>query len=377
MKRLRETVPVRSVEASADLRGPLAAAAFGCAGSAPPQLTGPPTVDRLWLAAIGLAARGHYASARTCLREAERRLGVGTLRSSIEVDRAALRVAEASFARQLGGHRAAAGVDGAALVALSSITTRVSPVSPTPAGSAASVSMLSIADHDGSGSVRIDALTGLAADALGTDGPERARRILRRLPDDRSLVDRAVAAAGSVAADTVDADIVDTEGVDGAAESIALCSGHRGPVPGPDSWHRATIRALWVHAETAMMAGDVSSVTFAAAAVLLSGSGPSCRHRVKSALVLAASHTAVGHADRARPLVERVRAQAAAHGFLPLLWAAGMLAPAVGLPAPADAAREPVGAPSGEWSVDALAAELDRRGGRPFGLGDGGAVIAR
>lgn len=311
------------------------AAAFGCARAVPGPLPAvsrmrddPITVDRLWLAALGSAARGHYAAARVDLVRAARIAGGRTRDPADGLRLARVLVAAASFARQLGDHRSGARWDG-----------RASVLVVAAAGAAGGPSC------DGR-ALWIDAIAGAAADALGDGGPGRAARIAGRLD--------AVTAAAAVESSAVDIPV----GGRGAADSSTvvdaadLC-GSETPARGPAG--RELVRAGWVRAEIAMTVGDgPAAITAATGALGRALIGGSCRHRIKSALVLAAARVVAGDPDRARPLVEAVRAAADDHGQLPLLWAAGMLAPAVGLDAP---------------EAPAVTAELGRRGGLPVALG--------
>lgn len=352
-------------------------AAFGCPKAAPgpistvlPDGPKPVTIDRRWLAALGHAARGQYAAARADLAIAARlaeSLGPETSNpagsrgsSGYAVRLARVRVAAASFARQLGDHRAAGRLDGGAAVLLAGLDrARLDRAGLDRAGldrgeaaGCAESSASPEARFDAVRAVRIDILAGSAADALGdgtqgngalgNGGVRRAERIADRIDlllpaharfstsagGPRPFADRLVAGAGD------------------------LCASQ---APGRGPAGRELVRVGWVRAEIAMSAGDGPTALAAADDALGRAlTGASCRHRIKSGLVLAAAYVVAGEPDVARPLLERVSAAAADHGYLPLVWAAGMLAPAVRLPAP---------------DIAAVAAELGRRGGRPVQLG--------
>ncbi|WP_245660420.1 hypothetical protein [Nocardia kruczakiae] len=173
---------------------------------------------------------------------------------------------EASLLRQLGRHAGAAILDGRA-AALA--------VNP-PVGRAA--------DPMRAAAV-CDAFTGLAADALGTGQPQVSARLLRRCRDE---VDRAPANL------------------------------------------RALVRWHWVSAETALAAPGMGLVAepalaHAEAAVAAAGRMGSVRHQVKSRLLVAAAAAGDGDIDRSRAVAELVDSDCAAHGLLPLRWAAAML----------------------------------------------------
>lgn len=135
-----------------------------------------------------------------------------------------------------------------------------------------------------------DALTGLAADAIGTGRLELAARLLRRVED----------------------------------------LAHGRP--------RALLRLHWVSAETALAAGRPDRARpHAETALALAEAGPSLRHRVKSALILAAVATASADLDTAAALAADVARGCAEHGLIPLGWACAMLRIGLGDP---DAAAE-------------------------------------
>jgi hypothetical protein len=137
---------------------------------------------------------------------------------------------------------------------------------------------------NGTGDAGADALIGLAADALGVGRFATSERALAR------------------AADLVE-----------GAHSTRL-----------------PIRLAWVSAELAMARGDASAPGHAQRAVELADSTPSVRHRIKSLLVRAAAHCATGDLDAARTDGDRVLAQTAEHGLVPLRWAAASLLEGIG-----------------------------------------------
>ncbi|MGW6423776.1 hypothetical protein ACWF82_13955 [Nocardia sp. NPDC055053] len=124
-----------------------------------------------------------------------------------------------------------------------------------------------------------DAFTGLAADALGTGRLALARRLLGRV---EPLL----------------------------AEAPARCAVR---------WH-------WVRAETALAGGEAApALRDAELAVELAAALPSVRHRVKSALLVAAATAAGGDADRSAELARAVDTDCREHALLPLRWATAML----------------------------------------------------
>ncbi|WP_280202302.1 hypothetical protein [Nocardia cyriacigeorgica] len=162
-----------------------------------------------------------------------------------------------------------------------------------------------------------DALTGLAADALGTGRTDLAADLLARV---RTLLGEAAEA------------------------------------PGPDRL-RLAIRLHWVSAETALAAGrSVAALPHAEAALALAEQSPSVRHRVKSRLLLAAATAAVGSADRAGELAETVAAECREHGLLPLRWACAMLRTGV-------AVRD-IDRTAAQREAAECAATIERLGGR-------------
>ena len=226
---------------------PLASAAFG---PEPGQWPLPPAASatELWLRAVAAGGQGRYASARADLADLTRRRPVPRL-ASLALS------TQGSLLRQLGGHTRAAGWDGRAWA-------------------------LAGADPEAG----IDALAGLAADALGAG----------RLAVAAALLERAV-------------DLLRAAG-----------AGHPRPA----------VRLAWVHAELAMAAGEGrEAVTHAERAAALAGSAlPSLvRHRVKSDLVLAAALACAGDRPGARRVADMVLVDTATHRLIPLRWAAACL----------------------------------------------------
>jgi hypothetical protein len=266
----------------------LSAAAFGDRpGLAAAELPAPRSALDSWQRAVILGGAGHYAAARAELRS----LRTGT------TDPVLLSLAastEGSLLRQLGWHAGAAVADGRAAALI--IPTRPDDTSRVGPDRTDAV---------------CDALTGLAADALGTGRLALAARLLRR--------------------------------------------GHDALDPEPSRW-RALVRWHWVSAETALAAGQSEPArTHAETALRLVEQAPSIRHRVKSRLLVAAVAAAAGDAERSRVLAETVAAECREHGLLPLRWASAMLRAGVSGAALAAGARA---------EAAECAATIVRRGGR-------------
>ncbi|WP_167472253.1 hypothetical protein [Nocardia arthritidis] len=158
-----------------------------------------------------------------------------------------------------------------------------------------------------------DALTGLAADALGTGRLALARRLLWR-SGELLLVDET-------------------------------------------RW-RAWIRWHWVCAETALAGGSPVALAHAEAAMALAERAPSVRHRVKSRLLVAAANAAAGQPDRAAALAETVAVDCARHELLPLRWAAAMLRAGLGPGSDANRAGADVTRPENDPENDSATTSL-------------------
>ncbi|MGL6235252.1 MAG: tetratricopeptide repeat protein [Segniliparus sp.] len=133
---------------------------------------------------------------------------------------------------------------------------------------------------------RCDALTGLAADHLGLGEFDRAEPPLAR-------------AKGFLA----------------AAE------------PAPFGW-RARVRWTWVNTETAIATGNRGrAVGFGLVETrsFIGKTVPSLRHRVKSHLILAATHFCLDDLSQSQICAREVLGEATDAGLLPLAWAAAML----------------------------------------------------
>ncbi|MFC0446743.1 hypothetical protein [Rhodococcus jostii] len=230
-------------------------AAFGADPGASPLPASDVPVER-WMRAVAWGARGHYSRSRaeldalTCGGDAEP--AVVSLAWSTQ----------ASLLRQLGWHRAASGFDGRALAV----------VGTGPGGGGDLVR-----------EARCDALTGLAADALGCGRLALGRRLLERC------------------AEHLD---------EGAADRL---------------W-RQRVRTHWVSAELFLAGGDfVSARRHAETAAEISEASGSVRHHIKSDLLRSAAMTGDPDSGPAARLAADVLDRCDRHGLIPLKWAAAML----------------------------------------------------
>jgi len=211
------------------------------------------TPAQLWLRAVAAAGLGHYSSARADLAALRRRQPAGAL-ASLSLS------TEASLLRQLGGHRAAAGWDGRALA------------------------LAQAADGPLALEAGVDAVVGLAADALGVG----------RLNVSARLLDR----AGELMND---------------AEAPPA---------------RLAIRLAWVSAELAMAGGrgeDAVSHARRGVDVAEKALPELRRHRVKSNVVLAAALCCAGSVDDAREVGDAALRETETYGLIPLRWALACL----------------------------------------------------
>ncbi|WP_428342151.1 hypothetical protein [Mycobacterium sp.] len=220
------------------------AAAFGDEPGRWP-LPVPTTPHQQWLRAIAAAGQGRYGSAYADLAALTRARPSGRLASLAHS-------ARASFLRQLGWHGLARGWDGRAWA--------LAGDDPEAAG---------------------DALTGLAADALGVGRLAAAATLLAR------------------------------------AEPFAT----RAP-------QRLAVRRAWVAAELAMVSADGAvAVRHAEAAVELAATtmDGAARHCAKSQVVLAAALCSAGALGRARDVAEAALELTESLGLVPLRWALACL----------------------------------------------------
>ena len=213
------------------------------------------TTGELWLRAVAAGGQGRYGAARADLDELLRRKPAGRLASLASST-------HASFLRQTGWHEPARGWDGRAYA-------------------------LSAGDPE----CAVDALAGLAADALGVGRFGASAALLERAETDH-----------------------------GAAEAPPA---------------RLAIRLAWVHAELAMVTGDGPAAVAHArrGAELAQAALPGLRrHRVKSDVVLAAALCCAGDLEESRELAYQALGAASRYGLAPLHWAAASLLADIGSP---------------------------------------------
>lgn len=209
--------------------------------------------SQMWLRAVAAAGQGRYGSAQADLAVLRREKRTGPLVSLACST-------QASFLRQLGHHRLARGWDGRALAL----------------AEGAGDSALGVA-------AGIDALIGLAADALGIGRLAASARLLER-----------------------------------AHELIEANDAGVGVPP------RSAIRLAWVSAELAMAAGEGAIATRHAehGVELAEQASPRlCRHRIKSDVVLAAALCSAGSLSRSRVIADEALNDTLEHGLVPLRWA--------------------------------------------------------
>jgi len=233
----------------------LRAAAFGAHPDAAVRVRpGMVAADR-WLVAVVLGGQGRYAAAATILED------LVTAPRVPPAVAAHAAVTLAAHRRQLGGHATARRLDAIGL--------RHATAAPPGA-----------LDVDGTDAraARVDALVGLAADAVGTGAAGLAQRLLD-------------------------------------AAAAAVC--------GHPAW-RLTVRLCWVRAELALLRGDAAAaVAPSRTALELATAGGSVRHVVKSRIVHAVAGAvaggdacaAIAELDAAGDLAERA-------GLLSLAWPA-------------------------------------------------------
>lgn len=223
-------------------------AAFGDDPGHWPLPTATTPHDR-WLRAVAAGGQGRYGSALADLAAVRRGAPAGATLSLAHST-------HASFLRQLGRHNQARRWDGWALAL----------AGPDP-------------------QARADALTGLAADALGVGRFPASARLLRRTHDE-------------------------------------VADGAQG---------RTAIRLAWVSAELAMVRGDgATAVGHAERAVELATGFGSARHTVKSGVILAAALCSAGAVERSRAVADATLPSTERLGLVPLRWAVACLLADIG-----------------------------------------------
>ncbi len=236
----------------------LASAAFGAEPGHWPLPSASDPSER-WLRAVAAAGQGYYGCAHSELAAVRRELrnvpGAPLLSLAHST--------QGSLLRQLGRHALARGWDGRA-------------------------ALLASTDTEGDVEARVDALIGLAADALGVG----------RFAASATLLDHArTALAGAI-----------------------------------DPPARLAIRVQWVSAELAMATGDgVTAVRHAEKSVeLAERTEASIRHRVKSNVVLAAALCCSSRLEEARTVADIALEATGKWGLIPLRWALASLLDGIG-----------------------------------------------
>jgi hypothetical protein len=233
----------------------LRAAAFGAHPDAAVRVRpGMPAADR-WLVAVTLGGQGRYAAAAAVLDDLLTAPGVPP------AVRAHAAVTLAAHRRQLGGHATARRLD-----ALGLRLATAAPPGPLDA------------DGTDARAARVDALVGLAADAVGAAAVGQAQRLL-----------------------------------DAAADAVR----------GHPAW-RSAVRLCWVRAELALLRGDAATaVAPARTALELATAAGSVRHVLKSRIVHAvAGVVAGGDAGPALAVLDAAAEHAERAGLLSLVWPA-------------------------------------------------------
>ncbi|GGC65090.1 hypothetical protein IEU95_04895 [Hoyosella rhizosphaerae] len=254
-----------------------------------------------WSEAVETGAQGFYAAAWSQLGELLRELS--PINTSYRAQRSLALSTAASLHRQLGRYRQSANLDGAA-------------VSLTAADRSALHSSHDVSsDPDAIRTLEAwcDAMTGLAADMIGS------ARFSSALP----MLEQVSA-------------VVDQNDL-------------------PQLW-RQSLRLNWVRAEYFLFAGSPdAALPYARLAVEQALQGPSVRHKIKSSLILSATHAAVGEQNFARSEALECHTAAVAGQFLPLAWVSTQILLGADLPAKRTKWRQ---------TGRAYAVELSRRGGR-------------
>ena len=238
-------------------------AAFGARPDLPVRIRpGMSAVDR-WLVAVVLGGQGRYAAAA-------RELGLLLTDPAVPPAVAAhAAVTRAAHRRQQGGHGPARRDDAVGL--------RLASAVPGRSGNEACL------DGTDAWAARIDALVGLAADAVGLGAVTAAARYLD------------------------------------AAQRVG--EGH-------PSW-RPTVRLGWVRAELALVSGRAAdAVAPAAVALACARSAGSARHVLKSRLVLAVARGAAGAGDVTEAVreLDAIATECAGLGMAPLQWPCALAA---------------------------------------------------
>jgi hypothetical protein len=252
-------------------------AAFGATPQGIPLGSADP--EQRWLIAVALGGQGHYAAAATVLAclAADPRVPVRVAAHAA--------VTRAAHLRQLGGHAAARAYDahGLRLAATALRAEEPGPQAVTPIELDTAARGRTRDDGLDAAAARLDALVGLAADAVGLADPATCRRLL-----------------------------------DVAGEGL---EGH-------PSW-RPAVRVGWVRAELALVQGHAGDAVAPAEAALAAATrAGSVRHVLKSRIVLVVARSAAGVLDPAEGVadLDAIAVECAGYGLLPLRWPAALAA---------------------------------------------------
>ncbi|MBB3039663.1 hypothetical protein [Hoyosella altamirensis] len=252
----------------------LACVAFGATPVLPPFARAD-TAERQWLRGVALGAAGFYAAAQAQLVE-NVRTPLGSLGQPGDRAVRSLSLSTmASLQRQLGRYAAAATLDGRALQLATT-------AGDTTVVRAADGAKCQIAE------AWCDAITGLAADAIGAWRLAVAGRLLERLDEELERCD--------------------------VGDSRHL-------------W-RQWVRRDWVRCELALYSGaGTAGRRYAESALDRARTCASLRHQIKSELMVAAALSATGDTRGASSLAWRCLYASEIHGLYPLAWAAACLIP--------------------------------------------------
>lgn len=198
--------------------------------------------------------------------------------------------------------------------------------------------------HYAAAHAELEPLLGVAG-PLGSLAHSTRASLLRQLGAHalaRGLDGRAMLLAGTdrqARADALTGLAADALGLGRFAASATLLAQASDAVT--DDVPRLAIRLAWVGAELAMATGDgTTALRRAERGVELAADFASVRHRVKSAVVLAAARCAAGDLDGAREGADAALTDTETHGLVPLRWALASLLAGIGSSRPPEQIAE-------------------------------------